>query len=210
MIENQSSNCTHIAVPRIIRTQKFISAVSAGAVVLSTEFVDKCLESSKRPDPDKFLLHDEEGEYRLRCSLSETRSRALENKGQLLKGYHIFCTEHPAGNYDIYKNICEANGGNCILFKGRQSLKLASTAPRSDSDTSNGEEASSAGAKENVYLISTGDPEDKKLWPKFNTMVIDGGKTPRIVKIDWITDALLRQRVDWADEYLQEDSNAEQ
>ena len=204
MIVQQSSECTHVAAPRIIRTQKFITAIANGAVVISTEFVEKCLESSKRPDPDKYPLKDKQGEHQLGCTLSVVRERALANQGRLLKGYHVFSTET---NFDIYKAICEANGGKCLLFKGRsQSLAITSRATDDDDDseTERDEDPERQGM---VYLVSSAEAEDKKLWPKFRSMALDAKKTPRIVKNDWLTAALLRQKVEWSEVYRQEGSS---
>lgn len=203
MVETKSANCTHLAAPRIIRTQKFIIAVAHGAVFLSTEFVDKCLESTKRPYTEKYLLNDKQGEQQLGSTLPEIRVRALANNRQLLKGYHMFCTE---SNFDIYKAICEANGGKCLLFRGQRSQQLAikplcSEARDPEIEDENVERDAI------VYLVSGVEAEDKKLWPKFNSMVLEAKKVPRVVKNDWLTNALLRQKVDWADEYQQEGSS---
>ena len=203
MIAAQSPEATHVAAPRIIRTQKFITAIANGVVVISTEFVDKCLDSSKRPDPNKYLLKDKEGEHNLGCTLSVVRERALANKGQLLKGYHVFSTEN---NFDIYKAICEANGGKCLLFKGR-SQSLSITRRATEDDDSDAEQTEDPERKGMVYLVSSAEAEDKKLWPKFNSMALDAEKTPRIVKNDWLTAALLRQKIEWHDDYRQQGSS---
>ena len=207
-IESQSAQCTHVAVPNIRRTQKLICAVAAGAMVVSTTFVDKCLESTERPDPQKFPLEDKVGEQRLACTMADARTRAVANSRKLLKGYHLFCTETPEGNFDIYKAICEANGGRCLLYKGRTSQSVALDPPRSEASDSETEGDDAIHRKGFVYLISTNEPEDKKIWPKFNAMVLKNNMTPRIVKNDWLTDGLLRQSITWEDAYEQEGSKA--
>ena len=162
-------------------------------VVISTDFVDHCLARNKLLSLDNFALNDVEGEKRLGFTIADATTRAEENKGRLLRGYTIYCTENIRGGFESYKSIVEANGAKCMLYRARAGSIAARTGPFDE--TEDNEEA------EYVYLISGASTEEKKLWPKFRTMVQGVGKRPRIVRSDWMLDLALRQEVRWLDSY---------
>ena len=162
-------------------------------IVISTDFVDQCLTQNKKLSPDHFALSDVEGEKRLGFTIADATSRAKENKGRLLRGYTIYCTENIRGGFESYKSIVEANGAKCMLYRARAGSIAARTGLFDE--TEDGEEAGY------VYLISGASPEEKKLWPKFRTMVLGVGKRSRIVRSDWMLDLALRQEVRWLESY---------
>ena len=187
------ASCTHLASPQIVRTQKFASAMAHAPIVISTDFVDRCLAQNKKLSPDDFALNDVEGEKRLGFTIADATSRARKNKGHLLRGYTIYCTENIRGGFESYKSIVEANGGKCMLYRARAGSIAARTGPFDE--TEDDHEA------EYVYLISGASPEEKKLWLKFRTMVQGVGKRSRIVRSDWMLDLALRQEVRWLENY---------
>lgn len=194
LISQDPATCTHVASPQIVRTQKFACAMARAPIVLSADFVDQCLAQNKVLRADDYILNDVDGEKRLGFKLADATTRAKENKGRLLRGYNIYCTEVIRGGFDSYKSIIEANGAKCMLYRGRAGSIAASRAGGGDDDYDDVEE-------EYMYLISGVSPEEKKLWPKFRTMVQGVGKVPRIVRSDWMLDLALRQEVRWLDVY---------
>lgn len=190
------TNCTHLAAPSIIRTQKFICALAHAPIVLSTSFVDQCLEENKKFSPEKFLLNDPEGEKRLGIKLTDVITRVKENKGRLLQGYSIHCTETVHGGFDTYKSIVEANGGKCLLYRARAGSST-SRVGGIDGDVDD----TVSDTPEYAYLLSGVAHDEVRLWPKFRVMAQASGKTPRIVRTDWMLDLALSQRVTWHEMY---------
>ena len=139
-------------------------------------------------------MNDTDGEQRLGFKIADATARAKANKGRLLHDYTIYCTENIRGGFDSYKSIVEANGGKCRLFRARAGSIPASRAGGGDETEDDVEE-------EYVYMISGASPEEKKVWPKFRTMVQGVGKVPRVVRSDWMLDLALRQEVRWLDSY---------
>lgn len=159
--------------------------------IMSTSFVDECLSQDKMLDPRGFLLKDIEGEKRLGFSLDDALKRAKSNKQRLLQGFVIYCTETVQGGFDTYKSIIEANGGVCMLYRARAGLSaLPSVATHRDK----GEDETSDDPA-CVYLISGLHPDEKRLWRKFRQMVRSSGKTPKIVRTDWLLDIALSQQI---------------
>lgn len=196
MLSVDPTNCTHLAAPTIIRTQKFICALAHAPIVLSTDFVDRCLEENKKLPPEEFLLNDPEGETRLGMKLTDATARARENKGRLLQGYSIYCTETVHGGFDTYKSIIEANGGKCLLYRARagsSNSRVGGLDGEVDDVMSD--------TPEYAYLISGIAHDELRLWPKFRHMAQAMGRFPRIVRTDWMLDLALSQRVTWHKSY---------
>lgn len=196
MLSVDPTNFTHLAAPNIIRTQKFICALARAPIVLSTDFVDRCLEENKNLPLEQFLLSDLEGEKRLGVKLTDVIARARENKGRLVQGYSIYCTETVHGGFDTYKSIVEANGGKCLLYRARAGSST-SRAGGLDGDT----DGSGSDTPEYAYLLSGVAHDEVRLWPKFRHMAQGMGKVPRIVRTDWMLDLALSQRDTWHETY---------
>ena len=170
--------------------------------VLTTDFVDQSLAQNQKLSPDDYLLNDVPGEKRLGFKIADATARAKEKKGLLLRGYNIYCTENIRGGFESYRSIVEANGAKCRLYRARAG-SIAASRPDGGDETGDDEE------KEYVYLISGATSEEKKLWPKFRTMVQGVGKVPRVVRSDWMLDLALRQEVRWLDNYELVDAELE-
>ncbi|MCJ1394718.1 hypothetical protein MMC18_007598 [Xylographa bjoerkii] len=194
LITTDYLTCTHLAAPKILRTQKFICAISHAPTVLSTDFLEACLEANKFLAPGAYPLHDPDGEARHNLTLLAIAARARANGSHLLRGQAIYCTEHIYGGFDTYKAIVEVNGGKCMLYRARAG---SITVARAGSvvEEEDGEEP------EYIYLISGIKSEEQRLWPKFRQMVAAVGKVPRIVRTDWMLDLALSQQARWDDAY---------
>lgn len=196
------ASCTHLASPRIVRTQKFICALAHAPVILSTSFVDDCLSESKLLEPENYLLQDSEGEQRLGHKLEDSIARAKSNKGRLLQEYSIYCTDYVHGGFDTYKSIVEVNGGKCLLYRARASSNVGLRAgPEEESDDPK------SAFPEYAYLISGTSHEDAKLWPKFRQMAEAMGKKALVVRTDWVLNLALSQEHRWSEVYALTDKN---
>ena len=192
LVDPSAATCTHLAAPRILRTEKFVCALAHAPVILSTQYVDDCLSNGRYLSPNDYLLEDTEYEKQMGYTLSEALVRAKENKGRLLQGYCIYATDAVYGGFDTYKSIIEANGGSCLLYRGRASTNVPSRA--ADDDDSDDSRSSQL---DFIYLVSGTTQEEAKLWPKFRQMVEAKGKSPRIVRNDWLLNLALSQQHAW-------------
>jgi hypothetical protein len=204
LLTQEPGSCSYLAAPSIVRTQKFICALAYGPIVLSTDFVDQCLAENKRLQPEDFELKDAEGEERLGFKLTEVTARAKENKGHLLQGYAVYCTEAVHGGFDTYKSIAEANGGKCLLYRAR----AGSHAVARVTALERGQDPAEQDLPQYLYLLSGNTPEEVKLWPKFRQMAQGNDMVPRIVKSDWMIDVAMSQRIHWQEFYEWKDNAA--
>ena len=193
-----SSNCTHLAAPKIARTIKFISALAYGPTVIKLDYLEQCLSRKERLDPNDFLLTETPEERARGYNLAESIERARSNKCRLLRGYTIYVTDNVHGGFNTYKAIIERNGGTCLLYRARAtSVANASRVDGPEQET----DRATPSTPDYLYLASSSRPEDAKLWPRFRQMTQEKSKIPRVVHTDWILDVALRQEIIWDDKY---------
>lgn len=176
------ASCTHLAAPHMVRTEKFCCALAKAPIIVSTEWPQACLKEDQIVDPEPFILHDSEGEERLKMNLKESLGRARQNDGRLLQGQTIYCAPGVHGGFETYRRIVEANGGVCIAFR---MAKKAANVPDS----------------EKLVLLSGDDAGDKKLWKPFLKIAKNTGKDAVIYKPDWLLDLAMTQKIVWSDRY---------
>ena len=181
------ARASHLAAPCILRTHKFVSALAYAPIIISTAFIDACLDKEELVNPEDFILKDDVNEKKLGMSLKLTRQRAKENHNQLLLGRTIYCVENIHGGFETFKSIIEANGGQCHSYKGRPTQMVPSR--RSDRETSIPEDD---GPNE-VYLLSGPDKEYARIWTRFKQMAENSRQVPRIVRADWLLEVAMTQ-----------------
>ena len=194
LVVQDARKCSHLAAPSILRTPKFVNALAYSPVIVNIDFITQCLKKNDLLDPKEFALVDKTAEERFSFSLGEAAAKAKKNKNKLLQGHNIYCVETIRGGFDAFKFIVDANGGNCLLFRGRLAHKVQ---PQDSSDDGSDEDPSET----EVYLLSSVIPEHQKLWPRFRQIVQEIGKTPRIVRVDWLLDIAMSQELHAADDY---------
>ncbi|KAG9768387.1 BRCT-containing protein 1 [Exophiala dermatitidis] len=188
------ARATHLAAPRIVRTQKFVTALAYAPMVITTDFVEACLKENKLLNPEDFLLQDKDTEKRLGISLKSTRERARQNQNRLLHGRIIYCMENIGGGFETFKTIVEANGGRCLLWRNRKGQTVPSG--RADSDASTDIDVS-----HEVYLLTDEKKENKPMWNRFREMAEGSRKVPRIVLTDWLLESAMSQQILPTDRY---------
>lgn len=191
-VVQEGQPCDYLVAPHVVRTVKFLSALARGAVVLSSDFIDKVLETGDIPNADDFILQDKEAESRYKFKIELSIARAKANRGKLLQGLPIYCTENvrmgPAG----YQTIAEANGAIFKLYRARSGATIKPTTAEEDGFAK----------PEPVYLLSRNMPEEEPLWVRFRQMAEDGHMEPRIVDPDWLLDVAMAQQVRFDKKFL--------
>ena len=191
LVVQDTTNCTHLAAPAMVRTQKFLCALATGPTIVSSNFIDICLQEGEVPPVEKFPLRDHENEKRFGLKLKDVIARARANKRSLLRRVPIYCTAEVNNGPETYKAIVESNGGMFSVYRARGGPTIKPTSPEEDE-----------GEPDPVYLISGLRPEERRLWPKFAEMAKAGNMIPRIVSPEWILDVAMSQQLKWHEKYL--------
>jgi hypothetical protein len=189
-------NVDLLIAPSVVRTKKFVSALACGPTVVSTSYLDYALKQNKLPPPEKHILHDSSFEKQRGFRISEAVERAKQNKQRLLKDWAIFCTDKVAGGFDTFKDITVANGGKCMLWKGRTTSLNPSkrTLDSEDQEVSQNQEEDEGDV---LYLISDPNKKEFELWKKFRALAKQHNMTPRIVTTEWLLFVAMAQYVHW-------------
>lgn len=177
--------------PQVVRTVKFLRNLSKGAQVLSSEWIEQCLDTGEVPPPEDYLLQDKDNEKKFGFKLQVSVERAAKMKGKLLWNLPIYCTSSIKNGTDSYKAIADANGAIFLVYAARSGTTIKPTKPEDDE-----------GGPEPVYLLSTASPEEKKLWPRFEAMARQGNMEPRVVASDWLLDVVMKQELTFDEKYL--------
>lgn len=192
MGENQP--CDYLAAPHVVRTVKFLCALARGPTVISSTFIDKAIETGKLPPVEDFILKDDEAESRFNFDLEQSVARAKMNKGKLLWGVPVYCTEKVRNGPSSYQTIAEANSAIFKLYRARSGITIKPTTAEEDGNQ----------PPEPVYLLSGTSTEEKHLWEKFKDMAKKGHMEPRIVAPDWLLDVAMAQKVRFDEKFLVE------
>ncbi|KAL7622305.1 regulator of Ty1 Transposition [Parahypoxylon ruwenzoriense] len=183
--------CDYLVAPHMVRTVKFLRNLSKGATVLSSSWIEQCLDTKEVPDPQDYVLKDVENENKFGFKLAASVRKARENKGRLLWNIPIYCTASIKNGPLGYQAIAEANGAIFKVYNARSGTTIKPTKPEEDE-----------GGPEPVYLLSTTNSEEKKLWKKFEDMARKGNMEPRVVASDWLLDVVMKQEVSFDEKYL--------
>ncbi|KAI0199835.1 BRCT domain-containing protein [Astrocystis sublimbata] len=183
--------CDYLIAPQLVRTVKFLRNLSKGAIVLSSTWIEECLDTKQVPDPSRYYLRDKDNEKRFGLKLKTSIERAQANNGKLLAGVPIYCTASIKNGTESYQAIAEANSALFMVYGPRSGSTIKPTNPEDDE-----------GGPDPVYLLTTSSPEEKKLWKKFEDMARRGNMEPRVVASDWLLDVVMKQELSFDEKYL--------
>ncbi|TQV97527.1 hypothetical protein V2A60_006720 [Cordyceps javanica] len=184
-IVQEGQPCDYLAAPHIVRTVKFLCALARGPEVISSSFIDAAIETGKLPDVGKYTLKDKDAERRYHFTLDKSVGRAKANRGRLLQGVAVYCTENIKNGPKSYQVIAEANGAIFKIYRARSGTTIKPTTAEQDGGA----------PPEPVYLLSGVSADEKSMWPRFREMAVKGHMEPRIVAPDWLLDVAMAQQV---------------
>ncbi|KAF2460931.1 hypothetical protein BDY21DRAFT_376742 [Lineolata rhizophorae] len=197
-VTENPADVTILCAPKIVRTKKFVSALAVAPHVLSTSFIDACLKDGKVPSFSKHTLSDRENEKKYGFSLAKALQNAKKNKGHMLKGTQILCTQEVKAGFETYNAIITSNGGKCMLYRGRPGLSITKRSDKSDADgDTKVTDSDNPLAVDPLYLISGTKNTEVALWGKFRDLAKKFDMTPFIVAPDWILTVAMAQEMKW-------------
>lgn len=90
-ITEEVKQCTHLIAEKILRTPKFLAAISFGKVIVSLSWIEYCSNHGICNPLAQHLLYDAEGEKTYSFCLEESLQRARANLDTLLySGYSLY------------------------------------------------------------------------------------------------------------------------
>ncbi|KAJ7703113.1 hypothetical protein B0H17DRAFT_1041781 [Mycena rosella] len=169
----QISECTHLIAPSLVRTEKFLCALAAGAFILSDKWaIDSAAANKLLPEKD-YILDDKINEEKWHFRLVDAMARAKEVGGKLFENMTFYVTPKVPVEINLLKNVVTAQGG-----------KVSKQTPTIRVLNSNSGPSSSLSR----YVISC--PEDISIWRPLT-------KDHTIYSQELLLTGAVTQRIDW-------------
>lgn len=105
--------CTHLVTKKIIRTVKFLCAISIAQFVVTPDWIDKSQQSNSFLDPGEFVVKDAQSEEMYDMELTTSLQRAKERP--LLQGISVYVTQNVQPSPSSTKEIIQCAGGQVLL-----------------------------------------------------------------------------------------------
>ncbi|CAE6451118.1 unnamed protein product [Rhizoctonia solani] len=109
--EDDPSQCTHLVVNSISRTEKFLCAFPVCSHVVTMRWLQDSIKEGKLQDEAQYRLSDSENEKKYGMTLSESLKRIKANKGKLLAGHTFFVTDKVGVEFKSMQRVIESSGG---------------------------------------------------------------------------------------------------
>ncbi|KAF9237242.1 hypothetical protein BU15DRAFT_48989, partial [Melanogaster broomeanus] len=164
------TECTHLVAKGIVRTEKFLCAMSVSPYVLTEKWANATATSGKLLPEGEYLLSDSNAEKKWNFKFSEAikRSKGPDGGSNLFKDVMFYVTPKVSVDVKLLKNVVSAAGGQVLTTNPTVRMLKG---------------------KENRYIVSC--PEDRSIWRP----LVQEGYT--IYSTELILQAVLKQDVDW-------------
>ncbi|KAK9450482.1 uncharacterized protein V1518DRAFT_454948 [Limtongia smithiae] len=184
-ITESPEQATHIASPKLSRTEKFLCALPRAPIILSADYIQACLSENARLSPDKFALEDKDGEEKNKCDLATTLARAktlhAAGKRGVFDGMIFNVVAGVKGGVDTIRHIITANGGACVAIRSARAKKY--------------------GIAERYPMILIASLEHKDFVVNFAAHAQRDGRDFYAFSTEWILTGVLRMQVKFDDEF---------
>ncbi|KAF8877711.1 hypothetical protein BD779DRAFT_1677212 [Infundibulicybe gibba] len=121
------SECTHLIVPHLVRTEKFLCALAVVPHILTEQWALKSAAAKKLLPEDGFVLKDKVNEKKYDFSLAESLERAKQLGGKLFDKQTFYITPRVPIETKLLKNVVTACGGQ--ITTQTPSARILSASP---------------------------------------------------------------------------------
>ncbi|KAI0820066.1 hypothetical protein BC628DRAFT_1399403 [Trametes gibbosa] len=111
------SECTHLLVKNVVRTEKFLCALATAPYVLSEKWAVTSVAAKKLLPEDDYMVQDPETEKKYGFILADALKRAKKNTGKLFAGKTFYVTPKVQIEKQLLKNVVTANGGQVCISR---------------------------------------------------------------------------------------------
>ncbi|KAG0296331.1 hypothetical protein BGZ96_009730 [Linnemannia gamsii] len=106
--------CTHLVAKNVGRTEKFLTALAQGKIIVHEDWLQACIEASAILDESDYQIKDPENEAKFDMSLSESLERAQEKK--VFEDCVIYISPSTVPKLAALKLLVEAGGGKATAL----------------------------------------------------------------------------------------------
>ncbi|KAJ7178477.1 hypothetical protein C8R43DRAFT_1117863 [Mycena crocata] len=123
----QVSECTHLIAPSLVRTEKLLCALAAGAFILSDKWAIESVAANKLLPEKDYILRDKTNERKWDFTLVEAMARAKEVNGKLFEKKTFYLTPRVPVDVKLLKNVVTSQGGK--LSTQTPTVRILNSAP---------------------------------------------------------------------------------
>lgn len=105
------SECTHLVVKSLARTEKLLCAVAVAPHIVTERWVRDSITAKRLLPTNKYVLADPISETKWKFELVDALKRAKANRGQLFAGKVFYVTNKVPLDKKLLKNVILAHGG---------------------------------------------------------------------------------------------------
>ncbi|KAJ7643246.1 hypothetical protein B0H17DRAFT_1339137 [Mycena rosella] len=110
----RATECTHLVVATLKRTEKFLCALPGAPFIVTKEWANESAAAESLLPEEDYLLQDDAAERKYGFSLSDAVERARELKGKLFKDLVFYVTPKVTTTPALMRSVVLANGGQII------------------------------------------------------------------------------------------------
>ncbi|KAI0056886.1 hypothetical protein BV25DRAFT_1813329 [Artomyces pyxidatus] len=110
-IAARPSDCTHLIVKSLGRTEKFLCAMAVAPHIVTEKWATASAAAQKFLPPEKYRVVDPENEKKFEFKLADALHRATQNKGRIFADMVFFVTPNVPVERKLLKNVVAAHGG---------------------------------------------------------------------------------------------------
>ncbi|KAI8972183.1 hypothetical protein BD414DRAFT_448733 [Trametes punicea] len=107
----RASDCTHLLVRSVVRTEKFLCALAAAPYILNEQWAVRSAGVYRLLPEEEFMINDSETESKYGFNLADALKRAKKNAGKLFAGKTFYVTPKVSVDSKLLKNVVTAHGG---------------------------------------------------------------------------------------------------
>ncbi|KAF8647813.1 hypothetical protein AX16_006533 [Volvariella volvacea WC 439] len=170
-ITTRAVECTHLIVPHLVRTEKFLCALAVAPYILTEKWIRDSVAAKKLQPEEKYILEDAANEVKYGFKLADALERAKQLRGTLFVKKTFYITPKVPIDLKLLKNVISSSGGQ--VSTQIPTVRMLS-------------------ANRDRYVVSC--PEDVSIW---RPIAIAGHA---IYLPEFLLTSVLRQQVDWDNE----------
>ncbi|KAG0062124.1 hypothetical protein BGZ90_003246 [Linnemannia elongata] len=106
--------CTHLVAKNVGRTEKFLTALAQGKIIVHEDWLQACVDANAILDEKDYQIHDPENEAKFAMNLSESLERAQEKK--VFENCVIYISPSTVPKLAALKTLVEAGGGKATAL----------------------------------------------------------------------------------------------
>lgn len=111
-LASNNRETTHLVMPTLMRTPKFLCCLPTAKFILSTRWIQDSVQQGKLLDEEPYLLKNTDLERKMNIDVTQLFS--IPQRDQLFKGKTFYITPSVVPSRSVLRDIVECSGGKVV------------------------------------------------------------------------------------------------